>query len=149
MFTTGQRCDGIYIISCFVVDHYYARLGRCCLFMLLSLNYFPFVSPSLCLGRAHLVGVDRLWHEERRNQTPISRYQTSTIEVSSSVFASIGTSERNDASRSFGALIRFNEQSWTATSTNFRVLIQHCSAFIANWHSFDDVNVSPRVLFNQ
>lgn len=112
-FTTGQRFDGIYIISCFVVDHYYTRLGRCSLFMLLSLNYFPLVSPSLCLGRSHLVGVDQLWHEEQRNQTPISqqrRYQTFTTEVSCSAFASVGTSERNDTSRSFGALVRFTNR---------------------------------------
>lgn len=76
VFATGQRLDGIYIISCFVVDHYYTRLGRCSLFMLLSLNNFPLVSPPLCLGRSHLVdvdvGVDALWHEEQRNQTPIN-----------------------------------------------------------------------------
>lgn len=113
VFATGQRFDGTYIISCFVVDHYYTRLGRCSLFMLLSLNNFPLVSPSLGLGRSHLEGVDQLWHEELPNQTPINQlrwYQTSTTEVSSSAFASSGISERNDASCSFGALNRFTNR---------------------------------------
>lgn len=134
--SSGQRFDGIYIIFCFVVDHYYTRLGRCSPFMLLSRNYFPLVSPSLCLGRSHPVGVDRLWHEERRNQTPINQ-QMSDIHHRSKLF-----SVRQKWRFPFlWCPHQAHEQSWTATSTNFRVLIQHRSAFIANWHSFGDVNV--------
>lgn len=138
MFTTGQRFHGIYIISCFVVDHYYTRLGRCSLFMLLSLNYFPLVSPHLCLGRSHLVGVDRLWHEEQRNQAPINqlcRYQTSTTEVSEVII-----SERNDASRSFGALIRSTNRAEQLRrpilGCRYNTALPLCQHF-------------PRVLFNQ
>lgn len=59
------------------------------------------------------MGVDGPWHEEQRNQTPINqqrRYQTPATKVSCSVLASVGVSERNGTSRSFGALVRFSNR---------------------------------------